>query len=64
MAMMDSIAATKARVDKLQRVAEEQKARKDEYAGIISQQSKGSFDLVEFGLDAFHLQIFVKIHYN
>ncbi|XP_074345375.1 kinetochore protein SPC25 homolog isoform X2 [Apium graveolens] len=40
MAMMDSIAATKARVEKLKRVVEEQKARKDEYAEIISQQSK------------------------
>ncbi|KAK1359684.1 Kinetochore protein SPC25 [Heracleum sosnowskyi] len=40
MAVMDSIAATKARVDKLKRVVEEQKARKDEYAEIISQQSK------------------------
>lgn len=40
MAMMDSIAATKARVDKLKRAVEEQNARKDEYAEIISQQSK------------------------
>lgn len=50
MALMDSIAATKARVDKLKRVADEQKSRKDEYAEIISQQSKGSFYLLEFVL--------------
>uniref|UniRef100_A0A166J5H7 Kinetochore protein SPC25 n=1 Tax=Daucus carota subsp. sativus TaxID=79200 RepID=A0A166J5H7_DAUCS len=40
MAMMDSLAATKARVDSLKRVVEEQKARKDKYAEIIFQQSK------------------------
>ncbi|KAL8108286.1 hypothetical protein AgCh_024655 [Apium graveolens] len=40
MAMMDSITATKVRIEKLKRVVEEQKARKDEYAEIISQQSK------------------------
>lgn len=62
MALMDSIAATKTRVDKLKRVVEEQKARKDEYAEIISQQSKGSLYLVEFVLDAVHLQIFVIIY--
>lgn len=43
MAMMDSLAATKARVDKLKSVVEEQKARKDEYAEIMAQQSKGNF---------------------
>lgn len=43
MAMMDSMAATKERVDKLKRLLEERKARKDEYAEIISRQSKGSF---------------------
>ncbi|KAL1812445.1 hypothetical protein ACET3Z_022510 [Daucus carota] len=40
MAMMDSMAATKERVDKLKRLVEERKARKDEYAEIISRQSK------------------------
>ena len=50
MAMMDSLAAAKARVDSLKRVVEEKKARKDEYAEIMFQQSKGSFPLVEFDL--------------
>ncbi|KAL1834622.1 hypothetical protein ACET3Z_004273 [Daucus carota] len=40
MAMMDSLAAAKARVDSLKRVVEEKKARKDEYAEIMFQQSK------------------------
>lgn len=43
MAMMDSMVATKERVDKLKRLVEERKSRKDEYAEIISRQSKGSF---------------------
>ncbi|KAL3512785.1 hypothetical protein ACH5RR_025502 [Cinchona calisaya] len=39
MAMMDSISAAKARLEELKGVVEDQRARKDEYAAIISRQS-------------------------
>lgn len=42
MAMMDSMATTKARIEELKKVVEEQKTKKDEFAEIISQQSEGS----------------------
>ncbi|XP_010248589.1 PREDICTED: uncharacterized protein LOC104591451 isoform X2 [Nelumbo nucifera] len=39
MAILDSISATKARLEELRKTVHNQKARKDEYASIISQQS-------------------------
>lgn len=43
MATVDSLSASKARVEDLKGVIEDQKAKKDEYASIISQQSSGTF---------------------
>ncbi|KAL3835223.1 hypothetical protein ACJIZ3_009959 [Penstemon smallii] len=40
MTMMESLSATKARVQELKRIVEDQRARKDEYASIISHQSE------------------------
>ncbi|CAK9138580.1 unnamed protein product [Ilex paraguariensis] len=37
---VDSIAATKTRVEELRRIVEDQRARKDKYAAILSQQSE------------------------
>lgn len=45
MALADSISATKARAEKLRGVVENQMARKEEYAAIISQQSDGKIYL-------------------
>lgn len=45
MATMDSLSATKARVDELKGVVEDQRARKEEYAAIISQQSSALNEL-------------------
>ncbi|GFP79041.1 pyruvate phosphate dikinase 2 [Phtheirospermum japonicum] len=42
MAMMESISTIKARVEELNRLVEDQRERKDEYAAIISQQFEGS----------------------
>lgn len=43
MAKMDAIAAQKARVDELKRSVQEQKAKRDQYAAVISQQYLGIF---------------------
>lgn len=43
LAKMDSIAAQKARVEQLKRNVEEQRAKRDQYATIVSQQSLGIF---------------------
>lgn len=40
MATMDSLSVTRARIEELKRIVEDQKARKHEYAAIISQQSE------------------------
>lgn len=42
MAIMDSISATKAKIEELKRIVEEHKARKDQCAAIISQQDIGN----------------------
>lgn len=42
MATMDSISAAKARLEELKGIVEDQRARKDEYAAIVSQQSDGN----------------------
>ena len=42
MATMDSISATKARLEELKGIVEDQRARKDEYAAIISRQTDGN----------------------
>lgn len=42
MATIDSISAAKARLEELKGVVEDQRAKKDEYAAIISQQSGGN----------------------
>lgn len=39
MAIMDSISVAKARTEDLRRILQDQKARKDEYAAVVSQQS-------------------------
>lgn len=41
MAKMDAIAAQKARVEELKRNVQEQRAKRDQYAAIISQQYLG-----------------------
>lgn len=43
MAKMDAIAAQKARVEELRRSVQEQRADRDQYAAIVSQQSLGIF---------------------
>lgn len=43
MATMESLSATKARLEELKRVVEDKRLKKDEYALILSQQSNGSF---------------------
>ncbi|KAI8529060.1 hypothetical protein RHMOL_Rhmol12G0196200 [Rhododendron molle] len=40
MTTMDSLSATRARIEELKRIVEDQKARKNEYAAIISEQSE------------------------
>ncbi|XP_058194126.1 kinetochore protein SPC25 homolog isoform X2 [Rhododendron vialii] len=40
MTTMDSLSATRARIEELKRIVKDQKARKNEYAAIISQQSE------------------------
>ncbi|KAF7123349.1 hypothetical protein RHSIM_Rhsim12G0166500 [Rhododendron simsii] len=40
MTTMDSLSATRARIEELKRIVEDQKARKNEYAAIITQQSE------------------------
>ena len=40
-ALIDSIAARKARVEELKRKVQDQRAKRDEYAAIISQQLSG-----------------------
>jgi len=42
MALVDAIASTKARVEELNASIQEQRAKKQEYAAIISQQSLGN----------------------
>ncbi|KAA8540789.1 hypothetical protein F0562_024292 [Nyssa sinensis] len=39
MAAVDSLSTTKAKIEELKRIVEDQRARKDEYAAVISQQS-------------------------
>ncbi|THG15945.1 hypothetical protein TEA_008980 [Camellia sinensis var. sinensis] len=46
MAMTESISATRARIEELKRIVEDQNTRKDEYTKIISQQFEGSFPQV------------------
>ena len=43
MAIMDSIAAQRARVEELKRSVQVQIAKRDQYAAIISQHSLGTF---------------------
>ena len=43
MAIMDSIAAQRARVEELKRSVQVQSAKRDQYAAIISQHSLGTF---------------------
>lgn len=43
MATVDSISATKARVQELKRTVEDRKARNDEHAALIYQQNEGNF---------------------
>ncbi|OVA20775.1 Chromosome segregation protein Spc25 [Macleaya cordata] len=49
MAIADSISATKARTEELKKIVQNQTARKDEYAAIISQQSLALATLEEKG---------------
>lgn len=42
LAIRDSISATRARIEELKRTLQVQKARRDEYAAIMSQQSFGN----------------------
>lgn len=44
MALMDSIAARRARLEGLKRTVQEQRTKRDEYASILSKQSLGTFD--------------------
>ena len=41
MAMMKALAARRARVEELKRCVQDQRARRDEYAAILSQHSSG-----------------------
>jgi hypothetical protein len=43
MAIMDSISGQKARVEELKRSVQEQKAKRNQYAATVSQQSLGIF---------------------
>ncbi|KAF2315884.1 hypothetical protein GH714_040679 [Hevea brasiliensis] len=51
LAIRDSISATRARIEELERTLQVQRARRDEYAAIISQQSveKGNRDIEHIG---------------
>lgn len=42
MATMDSISATKTRLEELKDIVEDQRARKDEYAAIVARQTDGN----------------------
>ncbi|XP_028066446.1 kinetochore protein SPC25 homolog [Camellia sinensis] len=48
MAMTESISATRARIEELKRIVEDQNTRKDEYTKIISQQFEGIFGFISF----------------
>lgn len=48
MTTRDSISATKVRLEELKKTVEAQRARRDEYAAIISQQSQGNFLYILF----------------
>ena len=41
MAIIDSLSETRVKVAELRKIVQDQAARKDEYAAILSQQSKG-----------------------
>lgn len=43
MAVMDSIAARKAKIEELKRTIQDQRTKRDEYAALLSQQSLGIF---------------------
>lgn len=64
MTTMDSLSATRARIEELKRIVEDQKARKNEYAAIISQQSEGSFGFLFFELVVLLLESFIKTSYS
>lgn len=42
---MDSLSETRVKVDELQKIVRDQAARKDEYAAILSEQSKSKTSL-------------------
>lgn len=43
MALMDSIAARKAKIEELKRAVQDQRAKRDEYAAFVSRKSLGIF---------------------
>ena len=45
-ALTESLSETKVKVDELQKIVRDQEARKDEYAAILAEQSKGNVVLV------------------
>lgn len=59
MATRDSISVTKARLEELKRNVEAQRARRDEYSAIISQQSLGDL-LLFYWLVGYTFRVFIS----
>lgn len=59
MATRDSISVTKARLEELKRNVEAQRARRDEYSAIISQQSLGDL-LLFYWLVAYTFRVIIS----